>query len=167
MRGSLKNRNCDSCHSLKEGWKYFIFKHESEQYTGFKLNGKHKDVACDKCHERSQMTYVEFSKQKKTSLGRFKLLKSGGCNDCHKEDHKDSFREIENVKDVTCEDCHSVDRKWSERKYKHTSENYKKYTRFGNVEESKCEQCHICNTNKFCISCCIENMGNFGLPVGR
>jgi hypothetical protein len=166
-KGQFKERNCDDCHSLIEGWKSIAFKHESQQYTGFKLKGKHTDVDCDKCHERAEINYIEFKREKKILIGTFTLLKSENCNDCHKDDHKGSFREIEKIKDVTCKDCHSVDRKWSERKYKHTSENYKKYTRFGDVEESKCEQCHICNTDKFCISCCIENIGNFGLPVGR
>lgn len=165
--GQFKERNCDSCHSLKEGWKNITFKHESEQYTGFKLNGKHKEVDCDKCHKRGEIKYVEFNKEKKISIGKLTLLKSGACNDCHKEDHKGSFVEIEKVKDITCKDCHAVDRKWNERNYKHKSENYKKYTRFGNVEESKCEQCHICSAEKFCISCCIEDMGNFGLPVRK
>jgi len=165
--GQFRKQNCDSCHSLDEGWKNPTFRHESKQYTGFKLAGKHKDVACDKCHPRSQINYIEFDKPQKASAGRFKPLKSGGCNDCHKDDHKGSFREIENVKDVTCTDCHSVDREWKDRRYNHKSENYRKYTGYGNVEESKCEQCHICSTDKFCISCCIESMSNFGLPVGR
>jgi len=166
-KGQFAKQNCDSCHSVKDGWKRVTFTHESPRYDGFKLAGKHKDVQCEKCHERAEVTYVEFKKEKTVRAGIFKVLRTGTCSDCHKADHKGSFREIETVQGISCRDCHSVERKWKERRFKHKSENYTKYTRYDSTERSQCEQCHICSTEKFCISCCLVSMSNFGLPSGR
>jgi hypothetical protein len=158
--GQFKDQTCDACHSVKKEWKDNTFSHESEKYRGYRLEGKHKEVECEKCHKRSEISFTEFNKKKKVSAGTFKPLNSENCNDCHKDEHTGAFKQIETVQSVTCTDCHSLEREWKERIYKHKDDSkYHKYNRDGNVKESDCAACHICSTPVFCISCCFEDMG--------
>lgn len=62
--------NCRSCHT-PEGWKAGTFDHNTAR---FKLDGKHKDVPCAKCHP----TIIEKAKE-------YVLYKTGKitCADCH------------------------------------------------------------------------------------
>ena len=53
------------------------------KYKGFKLEGKHTKVDCEKCHVRKEVKFAEFSKKKTVFAGNFANLKSGKCNDCH------------------------------------------------------------------------------------
>lgn len=63
--------NCVSCHGF-ENWKAIFFNHDS---TAFKLEGKHKEVSCGKCHRE---TLVENKK-----IIQFKIEKFE-CVDCHR-----------------------------------------------------------------------------------
>ena len=154
----FEKQDCENCHPINNDWKKMTFKHESPDYSGYKLEGKHKDVLCDKCHKRSEVAYTEFKKEKKALLGKYKPIESGKCGDCHKDEHKGKYKEIEKVQNVTCENCHSVNRDFKARLYEHIPESkYHKYVSGGEVQESACEQCHICSTDIFCITCCFEN----------
>lgn len=62
--------NCTNCHEF-ENWKAPKFDHNN---AAFKLDGKHKDVACAKCHK------VQESEQKNYVLYKIKNYK---CEDCH------------------------------------------------------------------------------------
>ncbi len=153
---------CSSCHSQEKLWKEYTFRHDSEEFTGFKLEGKHKEVDCGKCHERSEIRYREFRISKKTSLGIFKITKSDLCSDCHKPDHKGAFKDISEAEDLTCASCHSVEKAWKEYIYTHDPEGkYKRYNTDGQVDESKCGTCHMCDSEVFCVSCCMKSMGMF------
>ncbi len=159
-KGQFKDQKCDACHSVKQEWENNTFSHESENYRGYKIEGKHVDVECVKCHKRSEFSYTEFNRKKKVLAGTFKPLQSKKCNDCHKDDHKGVFKEIEMVQSVTCSNCHSVEKEWKDYIYKHKEDSrYHKYNPGGQVKESKCQECHVCSEEVFCISCCFENMG--------
>ncbi len=121
-KGQFKDRNCDACHSVEKGWKENTFTHESEKYKGYKLEGKHKKVECEKCHKRTEIIYSEFKTEKKVLAGSFKSLKNKECGECHKDDHKGSFKEIEKVENVTCTSCHSVENEWKDHVYSHKEE---------------------------------------------
>ncbi len=156
--GEFEKKKCDSCHLIEDPWKKFIFKHENEQYKGYKIIGKHMKIACEKCHERKEIRYAEFNRLKKSFIGKFKLNASE-CSDCHKNKHEGKYKEINTVSDLTCESCHSIDRDWKERLYEHKAKsNYFKYAPDGTSIEKKCGACHMCNTKVFCLVCCMENM---------
>jgi hypothetical protein len=62
--------DCSQCHEF-ENWKAVKFDHNK---TRFVLDGKHKDVACNKCHkplQSNELTYVQYK------LNDFK------CESCH------------------------------------------------------------------------------------
>jgi hypothetical protein len=105
-KDQFKDQRCDACHTVKNEWKKNIFKHEDETYKGYKLEGKHAKVECEKCHARSEVKFKEFNKKKTASIGKFKELKSGNCNDCHFDIHKEQF------KDQRCDACHTVKDEW-------------------------------------------------------
>lgn len=64
------NENCVQCHGF-ENWLAEKFQHDK---TRFKLEGKHQDVACDKCHFQVNKNDRVFIKYK---IENFK------CSDCH------------------------------------------------------------------------------------
>ena len=159
-KGQFEKQRCGECHSQEQPWRSHIFDHGSEKYGGFKIEGKHKKVECWKCHERSEIIYTEFNSRKKASIGRFRLSESEECKDCHSDDHKGQFKVISKAKEVTCDNCHSVEKEWKEFKYKHkTDGKYNRYNPGGQINESKCETCHMCESDVFCVSCCIKSMG--------
>jgi len=61
---------CISCHSFSD-WQASRFNHDNAK---FKLDGKHKDVACMKCHVEKTENNVSFIQYK---LNKFR------CEDCH------------------------------------------------------------------------------------
>jgi predicted CXXCH cytochrome family protein len=62
--------NCIECHST-ENWKASKFNHNN---TAFKLDGKHVNVACAKCHKPEQQGSIFYVKYK---------LKEFKCESCH------------------------------------------------------------------------------------
>jgi hypothetical protein len=115
----FKDQRCDSCHTVKNEWKKITFRHEEDQYKGYKLEGKHKDVECEKCHARSELKFTEFNKKKKAAVGAFKGVKSENCSDCHFDIHKEQF------KDQRCDSCHTVKNEWKKTTFRHEDDQYK------------------------------------------
>jgi hypothetical protein len=140
--GHFNKQGCDACHSMNNKWKDYTFDHQSEQYSGYKLEGRHKD---------------EFDRENIKSILAFKPLKGERCEDCHKEEHKKRFIGIREVRDVTCATCHSVEKEWKDYEYKHESDKkFKKYSLEYKAEASECEKCHTCGFEVFCTSCCVR-----------
>lgn len=121
-KGQFKGRGCDSCHNMK-GWKPSLFKHEHEQpeYKGYKLEGKHIDTKCEKCHIQDRYKPLNY-----------KLCDSA---DCHKDVHKGQFV------GKFCESCHNVNG-WKPSLFRHESPEYKGYKLDGRHVNTKCEKCH-------------------------
>ncbi len=85
--------DCKSCHqttgfkNISGGEKQF-----DHSKTDYKLEGRHVNVECKKCHVSGKMT---------DELN-FKL-----CSDCHKDEHKEQF--ADRADKGACESCHTVD----------------------------------------------------------
>ena len=128
------DKTCEICHTTKE-WKPSLFDHDSPKYPGYKLEGKHSKVACDKCHVK----------------GRYKPLNTKSCNtsDCHNDIHKGQF------KDQTCEKCHTV-KGWSPSLFEHNAAEYKGYKLDGKHLRVDCAKCHISGKYKPVSSNCFD-----------
>jgi len=115
------DKTCESCHTTA-GWKPSQFNHKAPEYVGFKLDGKHLDTACDKCHVQ----------------GKFKPLNYKTCDtsDCHKDTHKGQF------KGKTCESCHNV-KGWKPALFNHNAPEYVGFNLDGKHTDVKCDKCHI------------------------
>src|SRR5574340_195322 len=107
-------KTCESCHDVK-GWKKTAFDHDSPEYKGYKLEGKHREVKCEKCHVQ----------------GKFKPLDYKKCDDCHKDPHKRQFA------GKTCESCHDV-KGWKKTAFEHNSPDYKGYKLEGKHLKTPC-----------------------------
>jgi hypothetical protein len=120
--GRLKPQACRSCHTDHKGRGARIvvfdkqkFDHDESDYA---LRGKHRQTACEKCHEPRKKYWEAPS----------------DCNTCHKKDdvHKGSLG-------LKCADCHT-ESDWKEKaKFDHDK------TRFalkGKHVDTKCVDCH-------------------------
>ncbi|MDD5434629.1 MAG: hypothetical protein PH343_04295 [Nitrospira sp.] len=111
-------KTCESCHTIR-GWKTVQFDHNAPGYKGYKLDGKHLKVDCEKCHVK----------------GKYKPLNYKTCNssDCHKDPHTKQFE------DKTCESCHTT-RGWKTVQFDHNAPGYKGYKLDGKHLKVDCEK---------------------------
>ena len=85
---------CEDCHTTA-GWKAKRSKKGFDHNkTDFPLRGRHRFVACAKCHP-SRGSYDK----------RFTRIKHERCTDCHKDPHEGEFASVQDSN--RCEDCHS------------------------------------------------------------
>jgi hypothetical protein len=100
-RGQL-SLSCQNCHNEK-GWKPAPgFRHDK---TAYPLTGKHKKVACVKCHELETDTETPkdaFPAPVSMRFAHYKDLAFQSCLDCHKDPHDGKFGE-------RCESCHTTE----------------------------------------------------------
>ncbi len=127
-RGQFK-AECANCHSTT-GWLNNSFSHAKAR---FKLEGKHADVQCAKCHPSRQ--------DSKNINGNNVWLKFRGiafaqCSACHKDQHNGSFGE-------KCSSCHNPTG-WKNLRMAASGFDHSK-THFpltGRHESLQCTQCH-------------------------
>ena len=75
---------CERCHVV-EDWKRLLFKHEAP-FTTYLLDGEHRKVACEKCHQKVA------SGGKETA--RYRPLPRA-CESCHADFHQGAFQGFE------------------------------------------------------------------------
>ncbi len=155
---------CESCHSTS-GWRFIKVKF-NHNLTEYKLEGKHENLNCNKCHNR-----VKSVKTENDYMLNFKI-KYELCTDCHEDYHKGAFS---GRKDNDCKFCHSV---YGFIPVFFTIERHNRETRFILAEAHStlpCSDCHISNgKEKFhwdeliCQSCHVDNHGGqFSNTRGR
>jgi len=124
----MPNEDCAVCHNVVN-WKKVTFDHNK---TGFKLDGKHADIACSECH------YAKNENGARTE--QFKGM-SQECSSCHKDNHFGQF--AVNGK-TNCTRCHGTD-DWHKSKFDHNTSRFKLDGAHVTV---KCEECHKQVTNE-------------------
>ncbi len=119
------DQKCETCHN-NDAWASVSFDHDQ---TDWKLEGKHKDVDCRKCHfTKNNQTVVDEENQT------FKDLKHE-CFDCHENIHEDQFAE-NGVTD--CKRCHTP-MDWKPENFNH---NETDFPLEGAHLDVACNQCH-------------------------
>ena len=78
--------DCARCHQ-PTGFKPTTFRHDDPAQTRFVLEGKHKDVACVKCHVA---IHVEGVDQDDKTTARYRPVPTD-CATCHEDDHDGHF----------------------------------------------------------------------------
>jgi len=114
--------DCNTCHSLNEGFEFSLFTIERHQDNKFKLEGAHVATACSDCHLKDK-------KWKFRNIG-------STCTECHKNEHGTRF-ERNGVTD--CERCHVSDT-WFPSKFNHDET---KFPLTGKHKEAECLACHF------------------------
>ena len=118
----LGNNACENCH-LADSWTKINFDHSK---TSFKLEGKHRSLACRNCH-----MYIN----SENKIGyKFSSLKSG-CESCHNDIHMGQFK-VSGKTD--CTTCHLYEN-WNPVKFDHEKT---KFSLKGGHSKLKCIQCH-------------------------
>ena len=115
---------CNNCHSFETFKNATGFDHNT---TRFPLLGKHKTVACEKCHK----TEIVDGKPKQI----FRGLEFANCTACHKDVHDNKFGQ-------NCRKCHSEESFHSVKGMKsfdHDKTNFKLIGKHALVE---CKACH-------------------------
>lgn len=118
-------QNCKQCHtetSFKVIKGVDSFNHDK---TDFPLVGKHKLVACKKCHTSGKMTTP---------------IKFAQCTDCHKDYHEGQFTEQGKTRD--CSQCHSI-YGFKPSEYSIDKHNTSQYPLKGAHIATACTECHL------------------------
>ena len=122
-RGAFPAR-CEQCHG-NESWKQVrnvsSFNHSG---THFPLEGKHRDVACLKCHQDANF---------KTPLAHDK------CLDCHRDPHKAQF--VHRADGGDCRSCHTVD-DWRATTFTEAAHRTTGFALTGKHSGLACAKCH-------------------------
>jgi hypothetical protein len=95
-------KECQKCHNEKAWSPAPGFDH---QKTAYPLEGKHKKVACAKCHpaQKDETTSSEvFPKPVSMSFLKYAPVVHKDCINCHEDPHRPSLGE-------KCQQCHSVE----------------------------------------------------------
>lgn len=115
---------CDICHSFENFKGVTGFDHNT---TKFPLVGRHKTVACDKCHK----TEVINGK----SVQKFKGLEFSNCTSCHKDVHNNKFGQ-------NCKKCHSEESFHAVKGMKGFDHDKTNFKLIGKHRDLACKSCH-------------------------
>lgn len=77
--------DCTRCHGA-EDWKKTLFRHEPP-FTSYRLEGKHVQVACAKCHQAVAVA-------RGVEVRRYRPLPTA-CEGCHRDFHRGAFQGVE------------------------------------------------------------------------
>lgn len=124
-KGQFK-QDCQGCHVV-QGFKKSTYDHRSGNYP---LTGKHRSVACSKCHNPRPGSKTVVYKPLGTA-----------CNDCHNDVHKGQFKK-------TCGDCHvTAGFKREHLTFEHRRDST--YPLEGKHAAVSCEKCHLKKAMQF------------------
>ena len=87
-KGEFGN-NCKSCHNENSFKVLNVNNSFNHSQVGFKLEGKHDDINCKKCHNKPEAGFKEFEKEKNIT-----------CLTCHKDIHEGKLGN-------DCKSCHN------------------------------------------------------------
>lgn len=127
FKDEFAKKDCNSCHNELK-WKD-VKNFDHFKASNYKLEGKHKDLSCAKCH-------MPNGEKIEPSLYKWPNLKEQNCLSCHKPFHKNNLSE--KFTDNKCERCHDQN-SWKIPKFNH------QITGFALKEkhlETTCVKCH-------------------------
>jgi hypothetical protein len=119
---------CTDCHATAD-WHTINKGKFDHDRTKYPLRGRHRAVACEKCHD--------FSGGRMTSSPRF-----ASCGDCHRDAHAGTATLAGRI--VDCADCHVVD-DWRPSTYTVAQHRLAKYPLEGRHQQVRCADCHVKN----------------------
>lgn len=128
--------DCNSCHSLLEGFEVSLFGLDRHAETNFPLEGAHIATPCIACHvSEDQWTFSDIGM---------------ACVDCHTDIHEGIISE-KYYPDQTCTHCH-ISKSWADVTFNHKLTDWPLE---GKHLESDCRSCHFEDSKKV-----EENMEN-------
>ena len=157
VSADVNNKDCFQCHNEHHGRKFEMIRFDEEKFehdlTGYKLEGKHAETDCKKCHTSDFIADKDIKKRPNTFIGletkcitchddyHQETLSSNDCASCHDTkkfspainfDHdKADFKLIGKHETVDCKKCHEVVKK-----------NGKDFQNFNDLSFKDCKSCH-------------------------
>ncbi len=130
------DNRCADCHSDHNGENFQIVRFDTTKFdhritTGFPLEGKHAEIACDSCHSWNHVADpgVKMLQGRRT---RTYLGESPSCTSCHPDVHRSQFS-------TPCSSCHDTKR-WKPAPF--FSHEHSRYPLTGKHRLAECKQCH-------------------------
>jgi len=135
---SPNGKDCVHCHLDHNGEDFGLIHWEPPQkqfdhrLTGYKLEGKHAGVACEKCHMPGNMVADERALIKMKDLSKSFFGLSQNCVTCHKDPHKGQLGN-------ECQSCHNFTDWKAAKQFDHSKT---RYPLTGQHIQVACEKCH-------------------------
>jgi len=132
----VREKTCVACHSDHHGRDFKMIRWEKGENTfdhgetGWKLDGKHKDVKCKECHRRELM-HPAIAKAKDVDAQTTRLGLDKACLSCHRDEHEGQL-------DKDCAGCHST-QEWKKTRFEHQKA---KFSLTGSHQDVACVKCH-------------------------
>lgn len=117
---------CSSCHGQETWAPAPGFSHDA---AAFPLTGRHRDVACSKCHAPLD------PEAPVAGAARYVGLAHTLCTDCHRDPHDDRLG-------PRCADCHTTDG-WRTGRAADFDHERTRYPLRGRHAQVRCERCHV------------------------
>lgn len=137
FRAASGQQDCARCHGEHNGTKFGLirldrkaFQHEAE--TGFKLEGKHRTVACETCHASKNISAPARAEIKLKDVNHSFLGLRRECNACHQDQHKGQLGS-------DCTKCHSPEGWKPAGGFNHTQA---RFALTGLHQQVACVKCH-------------------------
>ncbi|OIO19829.1 MAG: cytochrome C [Ignavibacteria bacterium CG1_02_37_35] len=153
----VRGKECFKCHSDHNGRTFEIIRFSQKSFdhqkTTFNLEGKHKELKCDDCHQTKFISDKKsFALRKNTFLGLSNYCKSchadvhlgalgSQCSNCHSTegfkpaksfDHNKTAYQLNGKhSEVKCDKCHKIEKR-----------NGKDFQKFKGIQFTSCENCH-------------------------
>jgi hypothetical protein len=129
--------DCSRCHADHNGEKFALIRLDRKSFdhaaeTGMPLEGKHKTLACEKCHVGRFIPVAARAEIKVKNLDHSFLGLRRECNSCHEDVHKGQ-------EGNDCARCHSQDAWKPAAGFDHSKTNY---PLTGKHQTLACEKCH-------------------------
>lgn len=138
VAGKPGSTSCVRCHSEHNGENFSLVKWDPKQFdhgkAGFALDGKHTNLACERCHTPKNISPAERSTITVKDLSHTYLGLSKSCTSCHQDKHQGRLGN-------NCTQCHnSEDWKAASKSFDHSKTHY---TLTGAHAQVKCQSCHL------------------------
>ncbi len=136
-------KDCVRCHLEHNGETFHLIRWEpslqkfDHKLTGYKLEGKHTTVACEKCHTAAHMLSANRELIKMKDLSKSFFGQSTNCTPCHTDPHKGQLGN-------ECTKCHNVESWKAAKDFDHSKT---KYPLTGLHTKVPCEKCHKPDTS--------------------
>ena len=136
FHGSLGGHQCVECHKEHHGRDFSLVRFDPKSFNhssiGFKLEGKHTQQKCDKCHNRVNIKAKDVLRnQAMLDAGTYQGL-SADCLSCHVDAHRGQLS-------TRCLACHTLDSWKPASRYDHKMA---KFQLTGKHTKVECAKCH-------------------------
>ena len=128
-RGQLSERTCEQCHG-PDGWSVKgRFDHDVAP-SRFALKGKHREVACERCHPKESDGDGSFVRYRPLPLT---------CDECHQDQHLGQLRLLAPPR--RCPECHNEEG-FKPAHFDHKDPLRTRFPLRGAHEKAECPSCH-------------------------